>query len=311
MLRVFAHLVVILFVQNTFANSALAQSSWQEKLGTFRIGILGKGRPAAEIERMAPFKKAVGDALSIPVEIISLRDHRTLMLSLINSRIDYAMLSTTAFSVAWNECKCLEPIAAPVSADGGQGFYSVIVTHRNDSNATSISALKSKPVIVPGMASFSGYQFPKLALAKDGIELGADWPVDDQKTMEAAINAFVDDKQSTLISWIPVTPEDQKIRGVYARLQEKGVSRDMTTQVWQSQLIIHGPHTVRADLSGEAKVILLDMLGALQALNPEAYDAVEPNFEGGFQPVRLEDYQPVIDVLTKQKSPAISADDSQ
>ena len=279
-----------------------AAEGWRQKLGTFRIGLVSQGRPQLKKKQIQPFVDALKEALAMPVEIYPVKDHALLIDALSASRIEYTMLSATAYAAAADLCKCVEPIALPLAADGSKGFHVSMIGRA--AGASSLADLRGQQIIVPGVHSFSGYQFPRLALQQEGVYLGEPgWPIDNRQTMEKAVQAFMGGKGKAILGWVPEVRTSAattgESRGTLATLKALDRYKNYR-ELWRSDLIPHRPQVVRTSLPGEAKAIVWEFLSRLLEENPKAYDAIEPNFSGGFVPATKEDYAPVARLVAGQ-----------
>jgi len=294
---------ILLQGQACFAASNLPRdlkrvdSDWRLTLHSFKVGL---GRPAptgAALENLQAFAKALQHEMGLPVRLVFAGDQIGLLQAFLTGKIDYAVFSATAFSSAWTKCKCTEPLVTAKADDGARGFHSVLIS-RND-KVRSVNDLQGRVVIIPGQHSFAGYIHPKFALSQMGIKLGEqDWPISDHQNMEAAVHAFSQGKADAMFGWVSM--ENRSTRGTLHRLRQ--LAKSNYKIVWKSELIPHGPHTVRKDLNGEAKVLLATFLLRLAGQNPKAYDAIEPVFGGGFAQSVIEDYDIIIRFMATEQS---------
>lgn len=269
------------------------ETDWRHELSVFRVGVAKPALSGKSEKSLRPFSQALQEALGMPVQIIFANDQKNLLQKFLSGEIDYAVFSATAFSSAWANCKCVEPLAVPKTIDGSRGFHSVLVSR--DGAIKSLKDLQGKTTVIPGRHSFSGYIHPRSAFAQQDIELGSkDWPILDQQDMETAMDAFEKGKGAALTGWMPMN--ENSPRGTLYRLKQEG--GDDYHTVWKSELLPHGPHTVRKRLNGEAKVLLATFLMQMHSQNPKAYDVIEPIFGGGFVQSAIEDYEIIIRFLT-------------
>jgi len=282
----------------TISLPTVSHADWRDKLGTFRVGILDGGRPVLEARRAKPFAEALSKALSMPVEIFTASDHKSLIDAQIENRVEYAVYSATAFSAAWVLCKCVEPLAVPVAQDGSKAFKSILVTRKSE--GSSLFSLRGKAIAIPGATSFSGYVLPKYLFGLDNLDLesGA-WEVRDLQTVEAAIDTYRKNEVQALFGWEPElrstnqeTPSKNQ-----ATLSLLGDATKDSRVIWRSPVIPYGPHTVRTGLDSEARAILWSFLDQLEVRDIDAYDAIAPNWGGGFAPISREEFQTVIDFV--------------
>jgi phosphonate transport system substrate-binding protein len=192
-------------------------------------------------------------------------------------------------------------LVAPITEDGATGFRSVLYAVDND--VTSLRSLAGKTVLIPGRHSFSGYILPRWQLALDGIDIeSSGWKLVDGGSSEKAIADIEINNAAGLFGWDPYyadskAPKNQA-KGTLAMLKAGLGKRARDYQnLWQSSPILYGPHAVRKNLDGKAKEILVNFMVNLKRRNLEAYEAVEPNFSGGYHVVTINQYQSVIDIF--------------
>ncbi len=279
-------------------NISPSQADWRDKLGTFRVGIVDGGRPVLEARRAKPFAEALSKTLSMPVEIFTASDHKALIDAQMENRVEYAVYSATAFSAAWVLCKCVEPLAVPIAQDGSKSFRSVLIARKSEAN--SLFGMRGKTIAIPGAESFSGYILPKYLFGLQGLDLesGA-WEVRDLQTVEAAIATYRKKEAQALFGWEPVkrsTNSDSVLQS-QSTFSLLGKTAGNSRIIWRSPEIPNGPHTVRNGLDSEARALLWEFLDQLQVSNINAYDAIAPNWGGGFAPVTRQDFQTVIDLV--------------
>ncbi len=106
--------------------SAPAWADWRKELGTFRVGMVEAQAVDYSPEDMDRLKTLMSSAIGIPVEIFRARDFPSLIDAHVSSRIEYAIYSSAAYATAWLACQCVEPLAAPVNADGTSGYKAVV-----------------------------------------------------------------------------------------------------------------------------------------------------------------------------------------
>jgi phosphonate transport system substrate-binding protein len=298
-------LVAVVLAAAAGPRPAAAQVSVVQVPG-LRIGVVA-GREAAPITaRLEPFRLRLGDELGVPVRVTAMKDALTLADALATHKIDYAILSATAYAAAFQLCSCIEPLVVPASIDGTAAWRSVVVT-RGEGSAETIQDLKGKVLAAAAAPSIGGRLFPFAALAGQGIEPERFFArVETTGGPEAALKLMLAGKADAAVVWSTMEGEREAGygRGTLHDLVEK---RAMTMKdvrvVWQSPLVPHGPHAVRTDLPAAQKARLVDVLLRLKDNDPDAYDAVEPTFGGGFVRVGHLAYEPLFALVAPRRSP--------
>ncbi|MBN8998109.1 MAG: PhnD/SsuA/transferrin family substrate-binding protein, partial [Rhizobiales bacterium] len=85
--------------------------------------------------------------------------------------------------------------------------------------------------------------------------------------------------------------------------QQRAGSAPALKALWTSDLIPFGPHAIRTDLPPEARAALADSLLNMKSMAPEAYDVVEPQFEGGFVMADPADFSRFSELLSSIEVP--------
>lgn len=274
--------------------ASAARADWREDLGTFRIGVVAAPGAGAVIEGAAAIRAAYGKALGMTVELFVARDYAALIDAQAASRIEYAIHTAASYATAWRTCSCVEPIAAPVSADGATGIRSILVAHAGD---LSVDALAKRRVASGPPDSASGYLVPLAEFEPGGKPMTGDegWLVRVASESEAE-RLFLDGKVDAMFGFVPSsgTPAGPA-GGTLERLAMAGGGEFRV--LWTSGLLRFGPHAVRASLPAEAKDALKTFLTTLRDAEPEIYELIERHRGGGFAPVVHADYQEAIGMV--------------
>jgi len=242
------------------------------------------------------------------VEVFAAKDYATLIEAQLSSRIEYAVYSASAFSAAWSLCKCVQPLAAPSSAEGATGFRSILIAAKKSSE--TLSGLKGKTILIAGKSSFSGYLLPQQQLASQGIDITSDgWKLDILDGMETAVAGLKKGDGSALFGWIPAFDKNDKKISSTGTIADLGRQAEQFNIVWRSSPIPFGPHAIRNNLDKRVQVILENFLMGLDKQNPKAYQAIENNFMGGFKLVDLTKYRPILNLIKQLTAPETENDE--
>lgn len=276
------------FCAAMLAPAALPASA-AETPAQLRIGVVSavggrvSGVPATD--RLEPFRRRLAAALQKPVTLAPQPDGAALVAALVAKRVDYAILSASAFAAAERTCACLEPLAVPRAADGATGWRATIVV-RGDSAVRDGAGLKGASLAVPPAEAFAARTYALAALAKSGIAEADLGRLDTVAGGTEAVAAVLDRRADAALVWLPAAGTARGVgagRGPLAVLTERRMlPPEGLRPVWESPPVPHGPHVVRADLPVEWRVRLRETLLHLQSDDPDAYDAVEPELGGGF-----------------------------
>lgn len=280
-----------------------ATSNWRQSQKSLRIGVLSPGGVERAQAVLRPFQIHMQRALGLPVELVPTRNMRMLIDAIVNARVDYAPLSASAYAAGWALCRCLEPLAAPLAGDETAGFHAIVVA-RSDSGFRRLVDLKDKALVYSGPASIAGYLVPRAAFRAEGVDdetffakTGhAQGPV-------AAVRSMLAGDYDAALAW---TSLDGDVAAGYSRgtlatmIADGQLSMDDIRIVWQSRLIPHGPHVVRTNLPERLKTLIRATLFELAQSDPDAYDAIEPNYPGGFAAVSHEAYSSVLNAFDQR-----------
>ena len=275
-----------------------AHADWRDQIGTFRIGIVAEPGAGNTVPGLALLTDAYGKALGMKVEFVVAHDYAALIEAQANARIQYAVYSATAYATASERCGCVEPLVAPVDADGATGIRSVLLTR--DGRLADLAALETHRIAMAPSDNVGGSLLPLAGLAADGIKISQDAPFLTHAASAAAAEAMlVDGQADAVFGWERAAAEGQTAiaddqpadpDGTAARLEAAGIPKAALQIIWTSGVLRYGPHAVRSDLDPEAKRRLTVFLTNLRSQSPEVYDFVESKHSGGFISAAAGDY---------------------
>ncbi len=253
-----------------------AQADWRKELGTFRIGMIEVGRSPIFAIDLDKIRAAYASALGMPVEIFQARDFPSLIDAHASSLGSSMPIYTAqAFATASLACQCVEPLAAPVSADGSAGVRDALIVDP----ALSMSALAaSKGIGMPGRNALSTMGVALAAFQSGGVRLtGAETWLRVEEDMNAVMAKFGDGSLDGFFAAVPSrlnlaqTPDGSPdLSAAIAKTGRKAKA------LWLSELVPFGPHAVRKNLAPEAKAVLSKMLLELGSTNPDLNDLMLP-----------------------------------
>jgi len=289
-----------------------ASADWRGDIGTFRIGIVAEPGGGNTVPGLALLTDAYTKALGMKVEFVVARDYQALIEAQVDGRIQYAIYSAIAYATASERCGCVEPLVAPVDADGATGIRSVLVTR--DGKVPDLAAMAGHRIAMAPADSVGGSLLPLAGLTAAGVGISEDSPyLVHAASTAAAETMLADGEADALFGWVastadgktavpdtqPAFPADQPAgaddqsadpNGTLARLEAAGLSKTSIQVVWTSGLLRYGPHAVRSDLDPEAKRRLTEFLTNLKSITPDVYDLLEATHPGGFALASQTDY---------------------
>lgn len=273
-------LILALIFQALAMPSAFAD--WRKELGTFRIGMIEAQAKQFSPEDLSRLKDRMSAALGIPVEIFRARDFPSLIDAHISSRIEYAIYSSAAYATAWLTCQCVEPIAAPVNADGTSGHKAVIFARP----PLALSGLpQGRGLAIPGRDSLIGFGVPLASLTIAGSAFtGKEAWLSFTESQTAGIAAYRDGKVDALISVVLASFKSGTPSGNLSWLETLNSEGGKPVAIWESAQIPFGPHAVRKNLAPEAKDIAKALLAKLPETDPELSELLLPDDAVAFKP---------------------------
>ena len=267
-------------------NGACAED-WRTELGAFRVGIAGGSDLAGAAARAEPFRLALEEGLSMPVEIFATRDYPALIDAATRSRIEYAVLSPLAFAAVKKSCDCFEPLVAASSGDGTDSYRMILVASADGPSGPQ--GLQGAGVGAVRAGGAGGLDLSLLELAEAGLDL-KQAPnrlvlFDDGTQL---LSALRDGEISAMIGWSTLSgdPSEGYSRGSLQQLAATGGDISKFRVIWQSTPIPYRVHAARSNLDAEAKTALRTLLPAMFKTDPVAYDSIEPVYGGGFVAAR-------------------------
>jgi phosphonate transport system substrate-binding protein len=243
-----------------------AHAGWREDLGTFRIGLSASDTRSISPDDLGKLEAGYAKALGMPVTITVLRDYPALIDAHVSGRIEYAVYSSTAYASAWLLCECVEPLVAPVLANGATGIRSALIV--NAATPFTRLDLNGIKVGIPGKDSITGFAVPLAAYTIGKRALSQDESFFTQfRDLETTAAAFADGNLDAFFGWMaanetgPVAGAGIMGSGADKTLSVQGQSIEIKVP-WTSKLLRFGPHAVRRDLNGEAKAALVSFLSS-------------------------------------------------
>ncbi|MDX8476919.1 PhnD/SsuA/transferrin family substrate-binding protein [Mesorhizobium sp. VK24D] len=286
-----------------FSAASPARADWRDDIGTFRIGILAEPGDANTVPGLARLTDAYTNALGMKVEFVVARDYAALIEAQASGRVQYAVYSALAYAAASERCGCVEPLVAPVDADGAVGIRSVLVTR--DGKVPDLASMAAHRIAIAPADNVGGSLLPLTGLAGEGVKIAQDSPFLARAPSATAAEAMLGHGEADgLFGWDPVGADGQPTDtgGTIMRLEAAGMPKTSLRVLWTSSPLRYGPHAVRSDLDAEAKRRLTVFLTNLKSLTPDVYDLLESRHSGGFELAVAKDYVTALAVVRWQSA---------
>jgi len=283
------------------AASCPARADWRDEIGTFRIGVVAEPGGGNTVPGLARLTEAYANALGMKVEFVVARDYAALIEAQASGRVQYAVYSALAYATASERCGCVEPLVAPVDADGAVGIRSILVTR--DGRLPDLAAMASHRIAIAPAGNVGGALLPLAALSAEGVKIAQDSPFLVRAASATAAETMLSgDEADGLFGWEPAGADGQYAHsdGTVARLKAAGIPGASLRVLWTSGLLRYGPHAVRSDLDPEAKRRLTVFLTNLKSQTPDVYDLLESTHPGGFAPAASKDYATALAIVRRE-----------
>jgi phosphonate transport system substrate-binding protein len=294
--------------------TSAAHADWRDDAKVLRIGVLTADTPSADLARLEPFRAYLADRIALPVELVPATTMATLVEAESSGRVQYAILTASAYAATSEICKCVEPLVLPAAMDGSRGFHAILLA-RSDSAYRKLEDTGGARLALGAADSVAGSLLPLKEFAAAGIDPAKHFAALYQSPGPAdAIQALLDGRADVALAWSSLAGDAAGgySFGPLATMVANGtLSMDQVRIVWQSPLIPFGPHAVRADMAAEEKTALRDALTAMAAEAPDTLDAVDRSAYGGggFVAASADDYAPLMALVTPAASPTATPAD--
>lgn len=271
---------------------AAAQAS---DAGTFRIGMVAQAGGTPAVEGLSAIRAAFSGALGMPVEVFVARDYAALIEAHVAGRVDYAVYSAVAYAAASIRCGCVQPVAAPVDADGAVGLRSVLILRRGapeGGEAAGRIAVGPADSLAARLVPLASWPQAAAAQAQGGLVAAG--------SVSAAEAMFLDGEVDGFFGWARAWPGDDAgaaAGGSPARLRAAGLDGTVYEIGWRSPVLRYGPHAVRADLPAERVALLAGLLQRAGADDAELSFHLGRDHGGGFAAASHDDYAAVVEAL--------------
>jgi phosphonate transport system substrate-binding protein len=257
-----------------------------------RLAVVSGEPPSQAAARREPFRAALGEALRAEAEILVLKDAASQVEAIASGRANYAAMSATAFALAQELCACLEALAV-ARASGGETAFREVLVARGDGPA-DIASLKGKRIAAARAGGFGGLDVAMAALTEAGVvEAPGAATILLVPSSEAAFARLASGEADAAVSWMPASAGSA---GEGTKPALAGAIPGLRV-IWRSVEIPHRLHAVRKDAPDAMKRRLREFLTGLYSAVPGAYDAIEPDFGGGFVAARQGQVEPLIGIV--------------
>lgn len=284
------------------APSPPAMADWRDELASLKIGVVADAGAAYTRVRLERFRTFIEARIELPVEIVPFPGYAALVDAHAAGRTDYAIHTALSYVATALRCRCVEPVAAPLAADGARGFHALLIA-RSGSGIESLRDVAGARLALTAEDSVAGHLAPLHALEGEGLDPESDLAaIIAAEDPEDALTMLFTDEADVAAAWSSLEGEratGYSFGALATMVASASLVMDEIGIVWQSPLIPFGPHAVRSDLPPELKILLLDALSSVGLEAPEILDDVDRSTHGGggFARIEPDDYAFVEEVV--------------
>ena len=272
-----------------------------------RIGLMAERGASYLQSRIAPFRSYLQDTLSRPVEIVAFSSVQALMTAHTSRQIDYASYPASVFAMAQASCGCLSPLVAPISDRAPDGIYMLLVVD-GERGIQSLADMTGRTLALSSKSGALPFHVALNELRRSGLDPERDLTsLYSKETPAEALEMLEKGEVDAALVW-STTHLNQMLRdsrGAISSYYNAKKKRGETTNgqsafvsIWRSRPVPAGPHVVHDQISKQDRADLVKALTAMNQRDPDAYDAIERYYGGGFKSVSLDDYAPLIEIAT-------------
>jgi phosphonate transport system substrate-binding protein len=270
----------------------------------FNIGILGGENAQDRISSNECYRKAIEDALGVPVQVFTPADYDGVIQGLLGGTIDMAWLGASGYAKTYlTDPNAVEVRLTKENLNGSTGYYSIGFA-RKDSGITSLDDAKGKVFAFGEPNSTSGYLVPGAELiAKYGPLETYFKEVKFSGGHEQTIVGVNNGDFDAGVSWADGVGnwEDGYSTGAFRKAADAGlIDMNDLVEIWRSKLIPEGPMVVRSALPTEVKDKVTALTADLWEKDPKCAYGVAQGDAKDFVPATHDMYLGIIDARKLQ-----------
>lgn len=272
---------------------ARAADDWKAKYPELVLAVVPSENASGVTERWAPFVDYLTREIGTKVTLRIANDYAAVIEGQKAENIHIGYYGPASYSKAVMVGDKIEPFVIDVNSDGTKGYYSVFYV-KKDSPYQKIEDLKGKNLGLVDPNSTSGYNMPRFALFKQGIDV-------DKFFAKAVVtgsheNALLALSQGTVdvcANWWNADDDSNLTRMVTKGMLKK----DDFRIIFKSPLIINSPTAYLADLPEELKAKIRQAYFDAPKKDKAAFDKLSDGKNQPWQPVKASDYDETIEMV--------------
>lgn len=286
------------------ATGAAAQD-WKAKYPELVLAVIPAENAAGVTERWAPFVDYLTKTIGTKVTLRVAQDYAGVIEGQKAGNIHIAYYGPASYSRATIVGAKIEPFAIDVNGDGTKGYYSVFYV-KKDSPYQKIEDLKGKNLGLVDPNSTSGFNMPKYALSKMGIDPDVFFSkVVVTGSHENAVIALSQGTVDVAANWWNSDDDSNLTRMVNKKMVP---AKNDFRIIFKSPLIINSPYAYLSDLPAELKSKIAHAFYDAAKNAPEAFAKLSDGKNKPWEPIDDKAYDDTrslikyVDELRKKKS---------
>lgn len=280
------------------ATTALSAVASAQEITQFNLGILGGENAQDRLSSNECYRKAIEDALGVPVKVFTPADYDGVIQGLLGGTLDMAWMGASGYAKIYlTDAGAVTPVLTKQNADGSTGYYSIGFA-RKDSGITKIEDAKGKSFAFAEPNSTSGYLVPGAELAGEYGDLKQYFSdVKFSGGHEQTIVGVANGDFAAGVSWADGLGnwEDGYNSGAFRKAADAGlVDMNDIVEIWRSKLIPEGPMVVRNALPQDVKDKVTQLTADLWEKDPTCAYGVAAGEAKDFVPVTHAAFEGVV-----------------
>lgn len=280
------------------ASTVLAGAAQADAIKQFNIGVLGGENAQDRMTGNECYRKAIEEALGVPVKIFTPADYDGVIQGLLGGTLDMAWMGASGYAkIALTDPKAVEVKLIAQNVDGTEGYYSIGFT-RKDTGIKSMDDAKGHSFAFGEPNSTSGYLVPASELMAKYGDLdkyfsSVKFSGGHEQTVVGVANGTFDAGVSfgdRIGNWA-----DGYTSGAFHKAASAGlVDMNNLVEVWHSALIPNGPFVVRSALPQDVKDKVTQVTADLPVKDAACASSVNGGDVKGFVPVDAKVYDGIL-----------------
>lgn len=249
---------------------------------TLRFGYSSSQNPAILIDRMTPLMNIMAEALDADIEFVHKKTFSEMQKAYINQEIDFGIINAYSF-LRILPYDSVIPIAAR-RIEGSRNYRTYFFS-RKDSGIDGIEDLRGKTVVLGDPYSTSSYLIPHYIFRKHGIYPNTDFA-----------KSIIISKQDSLILSVLNRTADAGVSASFIFNEQPEDIKSRLKVFSTSETFPLGPFIVNKNLDPWMIETIREILFSLPETERGRLALASAEIEG-FEPVKVEDYEPLLEIL--------------